>query len=88
MILTPVEMNELEIEYRATGARWNEEHMAVRERQGAGDLRYAAHLRAAVPRPLRVPGAGKWAAGAAALCDRHGGDGHERLVAGAGLTSA
>lgn len=42
VILTSVEMNDLEIEYRAAGDRWNGEHMDVRERSGAGELRYAA----------------------------------------------
>ena len=42
VILTPVEMSDLEIEYRAAGDQWNEKHMAVRERRGAGELRYAA----------------------------------------------
>jgi hypothetical protein len=42
VILTPVEMNDLEIEYRAAGDRWNEKHMAVRERRGGGELQYAA----------------------------------------------
>jgi len=42
VILTPVDMNELEIEYRSVGDVWEEKHMAVRERQGAGELRYAA----------------------------------------------
>ena len=61
MILTSVEMNELEIEYRAAGARWNEEHMAVRERQGAGDLRYAAIFGPLSPGPyeFRVRGSGR-----------------------------
>jgi len=42
VVLTPVDMNDLEIEYRAAGDQWNEKHMAVRERRGAGELRYAA----------------------------------------------
>jgi hypothetical protein len=42
VILTSVDMNNLEIEYRAAGDQWNEKHMAVRERRGAGDPRYAA----------------------------------------------
>ena len=42
MVLTPVDMNDLEIEYRAAGDHWNEKHMAVRERRGAGELQYAA----------------------------------------------
>ncbi len=42
VVLTPVDMNDLEIEYRAAGDPWNEKHMAVRERRGAGELRYAA----------------------------------------------
>ncbi len=58
VILTSVEMNELEIEYRAAGAWWNEEHMAVRERRGAGDLRYAAIFGPLSPGPyeFRVRG--------------------------------
>ena len=35
-------MNNLEIEYRAAGEQWNERHMAVRERRGGGEPRYAA----------------------------------------------
>jgi hypothetical protein len=42
VILTSVDMNDLEIEYRAAGDQWNERHMAVRERRGGGELRYAA----------------------------------------------
>jgi hypothetical protein len=42
VIVTPVDMNELEIEYRAAGDQWREKHMAVRERRGAGELQYAA----------------------------------------------
>jgi len=42
VIQAPVEMNDLEIEYRAAGDPWNEKHMSVRERQGAGAPRYAA----------------------------------------------
>jgi hypothetical protein len=42
VVLTPVDMNDLEIEYRAAGDQWNDKHMAVRERRGAGELRYAA----------------------------------------------
>ena len=42
VILTPVHMNEVEIEYRAAGDPWREMHMAVRERRGGEELRYAA----------------------------------------------
>jgi hypothetical protein len=42
VILTSVDMNDLEIEYRAAGDQWSEKHMAVRERRGARELRYAA----------------------------------------------
>jgi len=42
VVLTPVDMNDLEIEYRVAGDQWNEKHMAVRERRGAGELQYAA----------------------------------------------
>ena len=42
VILTPADMNEAEIEYRAAGDQWREKHMAVRERRGAGKLHYAA----------------------------------------------
>jgi hypothetical protein len=42
VILTPVAMNGLEIEYRAAGDPWNEKHMAVRERRGGGEIHYAA----------------------------------------------
>jgi hypothetical protein len=42
VILTTVDMNGLEIEYRPAGHDWNEQHMAVRERRGSGELRYAA----------------------------------------------
>ena len=61
VILTSEEMNELEIEYRAAGATWNEEHMAVRERQGAGDLRYAAIFGPLSPGPyeFRIRGNGR-----------------------------
>jgi hypothetical protein len=42
VVLTPEDMNGLEIEYRTAGDQWNEKHMAVRERQGGGELHYAA----------------------------------------------
>jgi hypothetical protein len=42
VVITPVDMNGLEIEYRSAGDQWNEKHMAVRERRGGGELRYAA----------------------------------------------
>jgi hypothetical protein len=42
VILTPVEMTDLEIEYRAAGDRWSEKHMAVRERRGGPEVHYAA----------------------------------------------
>jgi hypothetical protein len=42
VILTSVGMNDLEIEYRAAGDEWTEKHMAVRERHGGEELRYAA----------------------------------------------
>jgi len=42
VILAPVEMNDLEIEYRAAGDPWNEKHMSVRERQGVGVPSHAA----------------------------------------------
>ncbi len=61
MILTSVDMNDLEIEYRAAGDQWNEKHMAVRERRGAGDLRYAA-IFGPLPRgtyEFRVRGSGR-----------------------------
>ena len=58
VILTSAEMNELEIEYRAAGHVWDERHMAVRERYGAGDLRYAAIFGPLLPGPyeFRVRG--------------------------------
>ena len=36
VILTPTDMNGLEIEYRLVGDPWEEKHMAVRERRGPG----------------------------------------------------
>jgi hypothetical protein len=42
VILTPAHMDGLEIEYRAAGAAWEEKHMAVRERHGAGPVQHAA----------------------------------------------
>jgi hypothetical protein len=42
VILTPVDMNGLEIEYRAIGDPWEEKHMAVRERLGPSTIHYAA----------------------------------------------
>jgi hypothetical protein len=42
VILTPAHMVGLEIEYRAAGDAWQEKHMAVRERHGAGTVQYAA----------------------------------------------
>lgn len=42
VILTPTDMNGLEIEYRISGDPWEERHMAVRERRGAGSSHYAA----------------------------------------------
>jgi hypothetical protein len=42
VVLTPAHMEGLEIEYRAAGAAWEEKHMAVRERHGAGTVQYAA----------------------------------------------
>jgi hypothetical protein len=42
VVLTPAHMADLEIEYRAAGAAWQEKHMAVRERHGAGAVQHAA----------------------------------------------
>jgi hypothetical protein len=42
VILTPADMDGLEIEYRASGDAWEEKHMAVRERRGPGAVRHAA----------------------------------------------
>jgi hypothetical protein len=42
VILTPADMEGLEIEYRASGDAWEEKHMAVRERRGPGTVRHAA----------------------------------------------
>src|ERR1700722_10197679 len=42
VILTPAEMNGLEIEYRMVGDPWEEKHMAIRERRGPGTTQYAA----------------------------------------------
>jgi hypothetical protein len=42
VVLTPAHMEGLEIEYRAAGAAWQEKHMAVRERHGAGAVQHAA----------------------------------------------
>ena len=42
MILTPTDMNGLEIEYRIAGDPWEEKHMAVRERRGPGPTQFAA----------------------------------------------
>lgn len=42
VILTPANMNGLEIEYRIVGEPWEERHMAVRERRGPGGPKYAA----------------------------------------------
>jgi hypothetical protein len=42
VVLTPADMNGLEIEYRASGDAWEERHMAVRERRGPGIVRHAA----------------------------------------------
>ena len=61
VILTPPEMNELEIEYRAAGDPWREKHMAVRERRGAAEPQYAA-IFGPLPRgdyEFRVRGSGR-----------------------------
>jgi hypothetical protein len=61
VILTPVDMNDVEIEYRAAGDQWKEKHMAVRERRGGGELRYAA-IFGPLPQGLyefRVRGSGR-----------------------------
>jgi hypothetical protein len=42
IIITPPDMNGREIEYRASGAAWEEKHMAVRERRSPGTVRHAA----------------------------------------------
>lgn len=42
IILTPTDMNGLEIEYRKSGDPWEEKHMAVRERRGPDSTQYAA----------------------------------------------
>jgi hypothetical protein len=42
VVLTPANMEGLEIEYRAAGDDWREKHMAVRERHGAGTVQHAA----------------------------------------------
>jgi hypothetical protein len=42
VILTPTDMNGLEIEYRIAGDPWEEKHMAVRERRGLDSTQYAA----------------------------------------------
>jgi hypothetical protein len=42
VILTTVDMTDLEIEYRAAGDPWCERHMAVRARRGGHEVHYAA----------------------------------------------
>jgi hypothetical protein len=42
VVLTPTDMNGLEIEYRIAGDPWEEKHMAVRERRSLDAAQYAA----------------------------------------------
>ena len=49
VVITPVDMNHLEIEYRAIGDPWEEKHMAVRERRGPGTIHYTAIIGPLVP---------------------------------------
>ncbi len=61
VILTSPDMKDLEIEYRATGDEWNGKHMAVRERRGAGQPKFAAIFGPLSPSvyEFRVRGSGR-----------------------------